>query len=133
MIDELEKLSPCDLMVEWKASDQLATALKRMNDFFFADTRHNLRVLSIFRTIREQEALIRRKESNVASLTTSTHVTCPATGADLWIVGMFPIVSTKLLFGRAARLALLRWGGGSTVDPDTGIPSDWNHVDLGPR
>lgn len=41
-------------------------------------------------------------------------------------------VQSRVQFGLAANLAGLRWGGGSTVD-DTGVPSDWNHLDLGPR
>lgn len=55
-----------------------------------------------------------------------------ATGVDLsTLVAPVPAVQARL--GAEATLVGLRWGGGSPVDPSTGIPSDWNHLDLGPR
>jgi hypothetical protein len=62
----------------------------------------------------------------------STHTSCPATGADVW-PSVAPTNYVKALLGEAATLEGLRWGGGSPVDPETGIPSDWNHLDLGRR
>lgn len=41
--------------------------------------------------------------------------------------------STRAQFIERATLTGLRVGGGSAVDPGTGIPSDWNHVDTGAR
>ena len=66
----------------------------------------------------------------------STHVApCPATGADLW-PSVTPINVVVARLGAEAVHAGLRWGGGSPVgskDSDApGIPSDWQHVDLGP-
>jgi len=90
-----------------------------------------LSIISGFRTAEKQRALAAEGRPT-ADVDRSTHTTCPATGADL-----LPAVARTLVvqaqFGEAAVIAGLRWGGGSPVDPNTGIPSDWNHVDLGPR
>lgn len=40
--------------------------------------------------------------------------------------------SVKARLGAEATHVGFRWGGGSPVDPETGIPSDWNHLDGGP-
>jgi len=37
----------------------------------------------------------------------------------------------KRFWGQMVEANGLRWGGGSPVD--NGIPSDWQHVDGGPR
>jgi len=40
----------------------------------------------------------------------------------------------KAIWGRIAVMNGLRWGGGSRTSVEqAGIPSDWPHVDLGPR
>lgn len=59
---------------------------------------------------------------------------CPrlSTGADLRI-SVFPNNNAKATFGAAMVRQGLRWGGGSPIDPQTGIPSDWNHIDAGRR
>lgn len=88
-----------------------------------------LRIISGFRTLEAQQKLI--NEGKGAALDRSTHVTCPATGADVWPT-VEPAGQIKLELGRVARLCGLRWGGGSAPD-ENGIPSDWNHLDLGPR
>jgi len=90
-----------------------------------------LTVISGYRTPEEQNAL-RADGRPAANNDRSTHLSCPATGADLWIVGAEVTRELKAIFGSAAQAAGLRWGGGSAPDSD-GIPSDWNHVDLGPR
>jgi len=87
-------------------------------------------VLSGFRTVKEQNELIRRGRP-AANPLVSTHTTCPATGVDFRING-FVTRLMKARFGRIVVLNGLRWGGGSPND-DVGIPSDWNHADLGPR
>lgn len=59
---------------------------------------------------------------------------CPrtATGADVMpLVAVTNAVKARL--GAEATRVGLRWGGGGPVDPETGIPEDWQHVDLGPR
>lgn len=66
----------------------------------------------------------------------STHCSCPATGADLQVIGWTKGDApdhVRQIFGANAQAAGLRWGGGSRSDPRTGFPVDWNHVDLGPR
>lgn len=62
----------------------------------------------------------------------STHRTCPATGVDISL-GLLPSNFMKALWGRITLVNGLRWGGGGSVDPDSLIPLDWQHVDRGPR
>lgn len=87
-------------------------------------------MISGYRTPEQQEELIREGRP-AAPVELSTHTTCPATGADVR-VATFPTDAIKATWGRIATEHGLRWGGGSPRD-DRGIPSDWNHVDLGPR
>jgi hypothetical protein len=86
-------------------------------------------VISGYRTQETQDRL-RREGRPAASDACSTHRTLPATGADVR-VATFPTRAVKATWGRIAVLHGLRWGGGSPLED--GIPSDWNHVDLGPR
>lgn len=117
---------PNDL-ARWKISCELAERLIDMA----GRLPFGVSIISGYREPEEQEAL-RQRGRPAAPDHLSTHRTCPATGADLQVdVAVVPAV--KATFGRAAVEAGLRWGGGSPVDPETGIPSDWNHVDLGPR
>lgn len=94
-------------------------------------TRIGIQIISGFRTVAEQIELGRQGRP-AADPSRSTHTTCPATGIDFRING-FVTTLMKARFGTIAVMNGLRWGGGSPVDPSTGIPSDWNHVDLGPR
>lgn len=121
----------CTLRLQWGLDPELATRLLRMQEVFRANTPLNLQIISGFRTCEEQEQLAREGRP-AAPCELSTHVACPATGADLRILGSFPGQNQKQAFGAAAATAGLRWGGGSSRD-ESGIPSDWNHVDLGPR
>lgn len=88
-------------------------------------------IISGYRTPEEQNKL-RAEGRPTAANDRSTHLSCPATGADLSLPTLATIDSTKALLGRAATFAGLRWGGGSRPN-SAGIPGDWNHVDLGPR
>jgi len=90
-----------------------------------------IQIISGYRTAEQQEQL-KREGARTAPDELSTHRSCPATGADLW-PEVTPTNPVKATLGTNARLVGLRWGGGSDVDPQTGIPSDWNHFDLGPR
>ena len=116
----------CDFQKRWKIAGVLATKLHclatRLEFTFW--------VISGWRSEDQQQKLI--DEGKGAPLHLSTHVTCPATGVDVWPT-VTPTNVTKARLGAEARVCGLRWGGGSPVDPDTGIPSDWNHLDLGPR
>lgn len=89
-----------------------------------------LSIISGFRT-REHQIALGESGRPAADPDVSTHCSCPATGADLRINGLSPGPYEKALFGEAATRVGLRWGGGSPA-PE-GIPTDWNHVDLGPR
>lgn len=118
----------CQWLGKWGLSHALGTAIRLMQ----SNLPWPLTILSGRRTEEEQDSL-RAEGLPTAPNHLSTHLSCPvATGADL-SMGITPDNGVKLAFGLAAVQAGLRWGGGSRVDPDTGIPSDWNHVDLGPR
>lgn len=88
-------------------------------------------IISGYRSPEEQNAL-REAGRPTAANDRSTHLSCPATGADLRVHAAELDDAVKIAFGVAAVSAGLRWGGGSAVN-DKGIPSDWNHVDMGPR
>ena len=88
-------------------------------------------IVSGFRTRAEQVAL-GREGRPTAPDDKSTHRSCPATGVDISL-GIFPVGAQKATWGRIVMLNGLRWGGGGPVDPDSGIPVDWQHVDRGPR
>jgi len=60
----------------------------------------------------------------------STHRSCPATGVDISL-GSLPSTEKKRFWGQMVEANGLRWGGGSKIR--NGIPSDWQHVDRGPR
>jgi len=62
----------------------------------------------------------------------STHRSCPATGVDVSL-GVLPSSFMKATWGRQAIIVGLRWGGGGPTDPETLLPLDWPHVDVGPR
>lgn len=122
----------CNLAARWLISVELAYALEKIARQWEAETQRDLYILSGYRTAQDQLRL-ERQGRPAAPAECSTHTTCPATGADLW-VGPLPTNAMKATFGRIViEHGGLRWGGGSPPDPETGIPSDWNHVDLGPR
>lgn len=122
----------CKVQQEFQVSLELATRVLRMAEFFRQTTGHDFEMISGYRTCRKQMMLGRRGRP-AAPCDISTHTSCPATGADFRLPGLFDTDVVKSLFGGAAIRAGLRWGGGSPVDPKTNIPSDWNHVDLGRR
>ena len=124
----------CELGNKWGLDQTLATRIVTMaREFSKGSPVTGLSIISGLRTDEEQNAL-RRAGRPTADNDKSTHLACPATGADLRVNGVSSVDrSVRQAFGVAARFSGLRWGGGSRVDPDTGIPSDWNHVDLGPR
>ncbi len=128
----LEGASCNDLVERWLISPELAHRLSIMQAIWGRNHPGlgSLRIISGFRTADEQSELAASGRP-AAPDALSTHRSCPATGADLEL----PIAAddyAKVEFGRSAIMAGLRWGGGSKAD-EWGIPSDWNHVDLGPR
>lgn len=123
----LDGFSVCALSLQWGIEEQLASRLQAMA----GRTEFPISIISGLRTPQEQKALARAGRP-AAPVGVSTHLSCPATGADVMPqIAVTNIVKARL--GAEGVRAGLRWGGGSPVDPRTGIPSDWNHFDLGPR
>lgn len=127
----LEGSDFCELARKWTLSQSLALALVQMDEHTRTYFGFGLKIISGHRSIQTQK-LLKEQGRPAADPEVSTHTSCPATGADLFPTVMVTRV-VKAQLGAAARYAGLRWGGGSPQDPETGIPSDWNHVDEGPR
>jgi len=126
-IGSVTGLDPCDVAMRWGISYELSERLSQGADRL----EFPVAIISGLRTAAQQEAL-RRGGRPTAPPAVSTHLSCPASGADLMPqIAVTNVVKARL--GTEMTLAGLRWGGGSSPDPDTGIPSDWNHFDLGPR
>lgn len=119
----------CQLATRWRIAVPLSEGLARMQESMPGV---QLQITSGFRS-REEQIALRDAGRPAIDPKVSTHCSCPATGADLSFSNLSPGNVEKAYFGAAATAAGLRWGGGSPVDPSTGIPQDWNHVDLGPR
>lgn len=118
---------PCQLSQRWGIDQLLAQRLVVMA----SNTGFGFSIISGLRTAAQQDAL-RAAGRPTADNDKSTHLSCPAGGADLRPhIAVTRVV--QALLGQAATFAQLRWGGGSKIDASTGIPFDWNHVDLGPR
>jgi len=122
----LDGIDPCTIAVRWGISLDLARRLRTIAD----NLPFGLMIISGARSCEEQDAL-RESGRPAAACSRSTHVaTCPATGADVWpALGVDDGV--KVMIGREAIISGLRWGGGSALD-FLSIPTDWNHLDLGP-
>ncbi len=97
---------------------------------FKNETGRDMKIISGHRSIEKQMEL-KRQGRPAADPLVSNHTSCPATAVDVRI-GFAPTRVLKATLGRLAVAEGLRWGGGSPVDSG-GIPSDWNHLDLGPR
>jgi len=124
--------STCEELVSrWGISVELATRLLELSRIWTVRFGGigSLRIISGYRTQEEQEAL-ELEGRPAAPDELSTHRSCPATGADV-LRPLEPGTYELLEYGTLIRRAGLRWGGGSPA-PD-GIPTDWPHLDLGPR
>ena len=117
----------CELVQYWGITTELAQRL----ELLASQLEFPLSVISGARSSAQQNAL-RRQGEPAADNDKSTHLSCPATGVDVW-PGVTVTRYVKARLGAEARRVGLRWGGNSPVDRQTGIPSDWNHLDLGPR
>ena len=116
----------CEMADYWIIHPVLAVKLAAMAQL----VPFGLSIISGFRTVERQLELARDGRP-AADPSLSTHCSCPATGVDLRMDGVHAGNYEKTLLGGAAQKAGLRWGGGSPLVD--GIPTDWNHVDLGPR
>lgn len=117
----------CEFAFRWRISHELALKLLDFQAIF----PHPVQIVSGWRSAEEQANTAGGARDDL-----STHRSCPATGADLQVIGWMKTNAPrqiKALFKSAAETAGMRVGGGSSRDPETGLPSDWNHVDLGPR
>ena len=120
----------CRLVRRWRISQELSIRLWNMA----GNIPFGLEIFSGFRTEAQQNEL-RESGRPTAPNDLSTHLSCPATGADIrFALGGANIEKvSQAQFGMFAVFSGLRWGGGGKIDPTTGIPIDWNHLDLGPR
>ena len=119
----------CAIAERWGIAVELAFKLVKMAGSIPV----GLTIYSGLRSSAHQDQL-RREGRPAADNDRSTHLACPATGADVrFTLGAANIESqSRVQFGLAATLVGLRWGGGGPVDSSS-IPVDWNHLDLGPR
>jgi len=122
---------PCALSSRWKVDLGVMERVWDSADQMEQETGQVVTIISGARS-RAQQLELKRRGRPTADPSRSTHLSCPATGVDVRI-GFAPTNAVKVTWGRIVTFQGLRWGGGSRVDPATGIPSDWNHVDKGPR
>lgn len=121
----------CRLANDWRLDTDFASRVAATIREWKEETRIGLEVISGFRTDEEQRELGKRGRP-AAPVSLSNHTRCPAHAVDFRISGF----ATDLMKARLGRVIVfngLRWGGGSPVDPKTGVPSDWQHADTGPR
>ena len=123
--------TPNWIQLQWGVSGEVACRAIRMAELFRQYAGRDLTIISGYRS-REEQIALRERGRPAADPDLSNHTTCPARALDFYVPGGALSNTLKLAFGRAAQEAGFRWGGGSPLN-DVGIPSDWNHVDLGPR
>lgn len=117
----------CAVARRWRISEMVAAKLSVLA----AALPFGISIISGYRTPEEQDQL-RAEGRPTAPNNVSTHLSCPATGVDVW-PDIAVVNAVKATLASEAYRVGFRVGGGSAVDPETGIPSDWNHLDLGPR
>lgn len=125
-----EQPDPCDISERWQVDLDTIERIQLASADFVAETGRVVWIISGYRS-REEQASLRRGGRPTAPDDVSTHRSCPATGVDVSL-GLGATRVMRAIWGRVVVLNGLRWGGGSPVD-DGGIPSDWQHVDRGPR
>jgi len=122
----------CELAERWQVDpDTMRRVWGAAHDYETHTGGRRVEIISGWRSAAEQRQLGRRGRP-VAADDVSTHRSCPATGVDISL-GLLPSGFMKHTWGRIVFTHGLRWGGGSQLDPDTGTPIDWPHVDRGPR
>lgn len=118
------------LATRWTVSVDLVRRVQMAAAGFFAETGRQVWIVSGWRS-REQQKRLSRQGRPTAPDALSTHRSCPATGIDISL-GARPSNFLKATWGRLTLVHGLRWGGGGAVT-ESGIPVDWQHVDVGPR
>jgi len=124
------------LSLRWLISEELAGKLVDLA----SRVPFGITIFSGHRTEEEQDKL-RAEGRPTADNDKSTHVECPATGADIRFtlgganINILDVEQNAswVQLGGIANLLGLRWGGGSPMDSTGIIPTDRNHFDLGPR
>lgn len=119
----------CALANRWLVTEDTMRRVVLSAEQYWEETRHRVWIISGYRTAAEQAALGRAGRP-AARDDLSTHRSCPATGVDVSL-GAFPERSRIGIWGRIVLLNGLRWGGGGPVV--RGMPTDFGHVDRGPR
>ena len=121
----------CDISSRWLVDPGVMAMVLIAAAEFSRITGRDAWIISGYRTKKEQDRL--RKAGRPAALDRlSTHRSCLATGVDVDL-GFGVNNALKVVWGTSVVFAGLRWGGGSGIDAETGIPVDWAHVDAGPR
>ena len=120
----------CEIQREWKLDPRLSSRVATIVNQTELEIGRTVRIISGFRTDREQLAL-KQAGRPAAPVHLSNHTVCPSRAVDVSL-GFLPTRVQKAIFGRISVMNGLRWGGGGPVD-DGGIPIDWQHIDLGPR
>jgi len=128
--EPLKGADPCELSHRWAVSLDVMRRLVLSADDMWNETRRDVLIISGART-RAEQARLGRTGRPAAPDNLSTHRSCPATGVDV-SMGFGIVITEKHIWERILFLNGLRMGGGSRRD-EYGIPSDWNHVDDGPR
>ncbi len=121
----------CDLAERWKVCPETMYRVWRSAHAFEDATGRRVSIISGWRSRRQQRHLARAGRPTAPD-DLSTHRSCPATGVDISL-GPLPSSFLKATWGRITLVNGLRWGGGGSVDPNSFIPIDWQHVDRGPR
>ena len=121
----------CEIANRWKVSVDTIRRVWLAAEDFLVETGRPVSIISGWRTL-EQQRRLSREGRPTAPDDRSTHRSCPATGVDISL-GLGPTGFMKATWGRITLIHGLRWGGGGPVDPQSGIPIDWQHVDIGPR
>ena len=120
---------PCVLGSTWGVDGDVMARVFRAAELYTNFTRSPVWIISGSRTRLEQLRL-GRSGRPAAPDELSTHRSCPATGVDISL-GALPSSAKKRFWGQMVEANGLRWGGGSEIRD--GIPSDWQHLDAGPR
>ena len=129
--ERVTESTDCELAERWSVDlNTMRRVWLSAQDYERETGGRRVEIISGHRT-REQQKRLGRQGRPTAPDRLSTHRSCPATGVDISL-GPLPSNFMKATWGRITLTHGLRWGGGGKVF-ESGIPKDWQHVDLGPR